>query len=211
MIVDDVESRAGRYKYRPERAVLSHPLPIPIPSYHSKLLYQSIMRFSTLAVSLLSGLSAFKGVSASPIEPAALAKRQTIDEVVNDLKSAVVSLTTYIPSPIVLCLVNRPFADIQADPVLILKNPDVSAADAQSALQTISSAISAANAAVPGSVLSARRSLAADTNVERSELSTRQADDLEIVGRVLAEIITDLVDAISGLADNLKGLPLIVS
>jgi len=92
-----------------------------------------------------------------------------------------------------------------------LKNPDVSAADAQSALQAISSAISAANAAVPGSVLAAKRSLAADANVERSELSERQADDLEIVGRVLAEIITDLVEAISGLADDLKGLPLIVS
>jgi hypothetical protein len=93
--------------------------------------------------------------------------------------------------------------------VLILKNPEVSAADAQSALQAISSAISAANTAVPGSVLSAKRSLA-NNNVERS-LSKRQTDDLEIVGRVLAEIITDLVEAISGLADNLKGLPLIVS
>jgi hypothetical protein len=91
-----------------------------------------------------------------------------------------------------------------------LKNPDVSAADAQSALQAISSAISTANAAVPGSVLSAKRSLATDVNVERS-LSERQADDLEIVGRVLAEIITDLVEAISGLADDLKELPLIVS
>lgn len=50
------------------------------------------MRFSTLAVSLLSGLSVFKGVVASPIAPAALAKRQTIDEVVNTLKSSVVSL-----------------------------------------------------------------------------------------------------------------------
>jgi hypothetical protein len=97
----------------------------------------------------------------------------------------------------------------QADPVLILKNPDVSAADAQSALQAISSAISTANAAVPGSVLAAKRSLT-DVNVERS-LSERQADDLEIVGLVLAEIITDLVEAISGLADDLKGLPLIVS
>jgi hypothetical protein len=93
---------------------------------------------------------------------------------------------------------------------LILRNPDVSAADAQSALQAISSAISAANAAVPGSILAAKRSIA-NVNIARSELSERQADDLEIVGRVLAEIITDLVEAISGLADNLKGLPLIVS
>jgi hypothetical protein len=93
--------------------------------------------------------------------------------------------------------------------VLVLKNPDVSAADAQSALQAISSAISTANAAVPGSILAAKRSLA-DVNVGWS-LSERQADDLEIVGRVLAEIITDLVEAISGLADDLKGLPLIVS
>jgi len=60
------------------------------------------MRFSTLAVSLLSGLSIFKGVVASPIEPAALAKRQTIDEVVNDLKSAVVSLISHTRCPIIL-------------------------------------------------------------------------------------------------------------
>jgi hypothetical protein len=58
------------------------------------------MRFSTLAVSLLSGLSVLKGVIASPIESAALAKRQTIDEVVNDLKSAVVSLL-FTPYPII--------------------------------------------------------------------------------------------------------------
>ena len=91
-----------------------------------------------------------------------------------------------------------------------MRNPDVSALEAQSALQAISSAITAANVAVPGSVLSAKQSLA-NVNVERSELTERQADDLEIVGRVLAEIITDLVEAISGLADELKGLPLIVS
>jgi len=60
------------------------------------------MRFSTLAVSLLSGLSVFKGVIASPIEPAALAKRQTIDEVVNDLKSAVVSLVSAHPYLLIL-------------------------------------------------------------------------------------------------------------
>jgi hypothetical protein len=160
------------------------------------------MRFSTLAVSLLSGLSVFKGVIASPIEPAALAKRQTIEEVVNDLKSSVVSRSHLILLPVV-----RPATDAQADPISVLKNPDVSALEAQAALQSISSAITAANAAVPGSVLAAKRSL----NVERSELSERQADDLEIVGRVLAEIITDLVKAISGLADDLKGLPLIVS
>lgn len=59
------------------------------------------MRFSTLAVSLLSGLSVFKGVIASPIDSAALAKRQTIDEVVNDLKSAVVSCITFTPCPII--------------------------------------------------------------------------------------------------------------
>jgi hypothetical protein len=34
---------------------------------------------------------------------------------------------------------------------------------------------------------------------------------LEVDGQVLAEIITDLVEAISGLADDLKGLPLIES
>jgi hypothetical protein len=93
-----------------------------------------------------------------------------------------------------------------------LKNPDVSALEAQSALQSIVTAISAANAAVPGSVLSAKRSLsAANVEVRSTELSERQADDLEIVGRVLAEIITDLVEAIAGLADDLKALPLIVS
>lgn len=103
-------------------------------------------------------------------------------------------------------------ADDQADPVSILKNPDVSALEAQSALQSIVTAISAANAAVPGSVLSAKRSLnAANVEARSVDLIERQADDLEIVGRVLAEIITDLVDAISGLADDLKGLPLIVS
>jgi hypothetical protein len=92
-----------------------------------------------------------------------------------------------------------------------LQNPDVTALEAQSALQSIVTAISAANAAVPGSVLSAKRSLAAAKVEGRStELSERQADDLNIVGQVLAEIITDLVKAISGLADDLKGLPLIV-
>ena len=95
-----------------------------------------------------------------------------------------------------------------------MKNPDVSALEAQSALQSIVTAISAANAAVPGSVLSAKRSIQAGQVEARStDLIERQAtaDDLEVVGRVLAEIITDLVDAISGLADDLKGLPLIVS
>jgi hypothetical protein len=68
------------------------------------------MRFSTLAVSLLSGLSVFKGISASPIDSAALAKRQTIDEVVNDLKSAVVSLISYTPCHIIYhCISCDPF------------------------------------------------------------------------------------------------------
>jgi len=58
------------------------------------------MRFSTLAVSLLSGLSVFKGVVASPIAPAALAKRETIDEVVNTLKSSVVSLLYPLHNPV---------------------------------------------------------------------------------------------------------------
>ena len=64
------------------------------------------MRFSTVFISLLSGLSVFKGVTASPIESAALAKRQTIDEVVNDLKSAVVSFIAYTPCPIVFHFVS---------------------------------------------------------------------------------------------------------
>ena len=97
----------------------------------------------------------------------------------------------------------------------MLRTPDVSAGDAQSALQSIVNAIGAASAAVPGSTTSAKRALAEGRSVESRdvtvELAERQADDLEIVGRVLAEIITDLVEAIAGLADDLKGLPLIVS
>lgn len=57
-------------------------------------------------------------------------------------------------------------------------------------------------AAAQGNPIAAR-----DVSVELSE---RQADDLNIVGQVLAEIITDIVEAIAGLADNLKALPLIV-
>jgi hypothetical protein len=162
------------------------------------------MRFSTLAISLLSGLSVFKGVIASPIQPAALAKRDTIEEVVNTLKSSVVSILSST------CMIRQ--LTQQAGPVNTLKNPEVTALEAQSALQSIVNAISAANAAVPGSGLSAKRSIqAADVEARSTGLSERQADDLEIVGRVLAEIITDLVEAIAGLADDLKGLPLIVS
>lgn len=79
-------------------------------------------------------------------------------------------------------------------------------------------AISAATAAVPGSTTSAKRALAGIAHVQNIEsrevsveLAERQADDLNIVGAVLAEIITDIVEAIAGLADDLKGLPLIVS
>lgn len=57
--------------------------------------YQSTkMRFSTIAVTLLSGLTAFKGVVASPvlaINDVQIQKRQTIVEVVNDLKTSVVN------------------------------------------------------------------------------------------------------------------------
>lgn len=94
----------------------------------------------------------------------------------------------------------------------------MTADDAQSALQSIVDAINAANVAVPGSTTSAKRALAAAVQgkqFESRELSTelakRQADDLEIVGAVLAEIITDIVEAIAELADDLKALPLIVS
>lgn len=94
----------------------------------------------------------------------------------------------------------------------------MTADEAQSALQSIVDAINAATAAVPGATTSAKRSLMAaiqGQELESRDLSTelagRQADDLEIVGRVLAEIITDIVEAISELADDLKGLPLIVS
>lgn len=95
----------------------------------------------------------------------------------------------------------------------------MTAGDAQSALQSILDAINAANAAVPGSTTSAKRALLAAAQGKPIEarddvsvdLVDRQADDLEIVGRVLAEIITDIVEAIAELADDLKGLPLIVS
>jgi hypothetical protein len=36
-------------------------------------------------------------------------------------------------------------------------------------------------------------------------------DDLNEVGAVLAQIITDIVEAVEGLADDLKALPLVVS
>lgn len=108
------------------------------------------------------------------------------------------------------------FLIVQAGPVAVLRTPDVCAGDAQSALQSIVSAISAASAAVPGSTTSAKRALdIAGADLESRdatvELASRQADDLAIVGAVLAEIITDIVEAIAGLADNLKALPLIVS
>lgn len=95
-----------------------------------------------------------------------------------------------------------------------MRTPDVSAGDAQSALQDIVNAISAASAAVPGSTTSAKRPLSGSEHESRDvivELATRQADDLAIVGAVLAEIITDIVEAVAGLADDLKALPLIVS
>lgn len=171
------------------------------------------MRFSTIAVSLLSGLSIFKGAIASPIHPVTdvqVQKRQTVVEVVDDLKSSVVSHLSYFAS----C----PFLTRQAGPVTTLRNPDVTAVEAQSALQSIVDAINAATAAVPGSTTSAKRALDAAIQGKKlesrefsTELAERQADDLEIVGRVLAEIITDIVEAIAELADDLKGLPLIVS
>lgn len=95
-------------------------------------------------------------------------------------------------------------------------NPGCLGRDAQSALQSIVNAISSASAAVPGSTTSTKRAPAvAGANLESRdltvELAERQADDLSIVGAVLAEIITDIVEAVAGLADDLKALPLIVS
>lgn len=90
----------------------------------------------------------------------------------------------------------------------------MSAGDAQSALQDIVNAISDASASVPGSTTSTKRALALADLESRDvavELASRQADDLAIVGAVLAEIITDIVEAVAGLADDLKTVPLIVS
>lgn len=77
------------------------------------------MRFSTIAVSLLSGLSVFKGVVASPILPVTdvqVQKRQTIVEVVNDLKTSVVS---HFHSP---CYLSRVDA-VRLDPLLLCETP----------------------------------------------------------------------------------------
>jgi hypothetical protein len=96
--------------------------------------------------------------------------------------------------------------------VSVLRTPDVSASDAQSALQSIVNAISSASAAVPGSTTSTKRAIDIAALEGRSvELAERQADDLAIVGAVLAEVITDIIEAVAGLADDLKALPLIVS
>lgn len=88
---------------------ITSPLPIlaslttQIALTSSPLDQSVIMRFSTIAVSFLSGLSAIKGVVASPIHPVTdvqVQKRETIVEVVNDLKSSIVSrfvLTLSLP------------------------------------------------------------------------------------------------------------------
>ncbi|WWC96634.1 hypothetical protein V866_003506 [Kwoniella sp. B9012] len=87
-----------------------------------------------------------------------------------------------------------------AGPITTLKTANVSSDDAQAALTSIKSAITDATSAI-GSATASKRDLVA--------LESRQADDLAIVGSVLAQVIQDIVEAVEGLADDMKGLPLI--
>ncbi|OCF56734.1 hypothetical protein L486_05588 [Kwoniella mangroviensis CBS 10435] len=87
-----------------------------------------------------------------------------------------------------------------AGPITTLKTANVSSDDAQTALTSIKSAITDATSAI-GSATASKRDLVA--------FESRQADDLAIVGSVLAQVIQDIVEAVEGLADDLKGLPLI--
>ncbi|WRT65992.1 uncharacterized protein IL334_002943 [Kwoniella shivajii] len=93
--------------------------------------------------------------------------------------------------------------NVIAGPITTLKSSDVSAADATSALVSIKSAISVATVSI-GSATAKR-----DLEGLASSLSLEKRDDLSIVGQVLAEVIKDIVVAVEGLADDLKGLPLI--
>jgi cellobiose-specific phosphotransferase system component IIA len=78
------------------------------------------------------------------------------------------------------------------------KNNTLDAHSAQVYLIQISAAIHTAKA----------QTLLAHT---KRDLTTRQSDDLTEVGAVLAKVITDLVEAIEGIAKDLESLPLIVS
>ncbi|WVQ96968.1 hypothetical protein IAU59_004077 [Kwoniella sp. CBS 9459] len=128
----------------------------------------------------------FMGLSmASPVikENSVLAKRAAPVDVVNALQSAI------------------------ASPISTLKTPDVSAADAAAALTSIKSAITQATADLPTAPAS-KRDFGGALALERA-LAERQSEDLEIVGAVLAQVIKDILEAVEGLADDLKGLPLI--
>ncbi|OCF43259.1 hypothetical protein I317_02969 [Kwoniella heveanensis CBS 569] len=143
------------------------------------------MLFGRLALFALP----FLGLSvASPItNDLVLTKRAAPVDVVNALRSAI------------------------ASPISTLKTPNVSAEDAAAALTSIKSAITQATADLPTAPVSAgakRDDFGSVRALERA-LAERQADDLEVVGAVLAEIIKDIIEAVEGLADELKKLPLI--
>ncbi|ODN82874.1 hypothetical protein L202_01132 [Cryptococcus amylolentus CBS 6039] len=89
-----------------------------------------------------------------------------------------------------------------ADPISTLKTDNVSADDAQAALSSILDAINTASAAVPTSTTTEKRALEGLTEIVKR-------DDLNDVGTFLAQVITDIVNAVEGLADDLQSLPLI--
>ncbi|WVF70996.1 hypothetical protein IAT40_005792 [Kwoniella sp. CBS 6097] len=141
------------------------------------------MLFGQLALFALPFLSL--GLS-SPVvkEDMVLAKRAGPVDVVDALQSAI------------------------ASPISTLKTPNVSAEDAAAALTSIKSAITQATADLPTSSATSKRELGSVLALERA-LAERQSEDLEKVGAVLAEIIKDIIEAVEGLADELKKLPLI--
>ncbi|WVW80465.1 hypothetical protein I302_102447 [Kwoniella bestiolae CBS 10118] len=87
-------------------------------------------------------------------------------------------------------------------PITTLKTSNVSSDDALSALTSIKSAITEATASI-GTATASKRDLAS------VGIDGRQVDDLATVGEVLAEVIKDIVEAVEGLADELRKLPLI--
>ncbi|WWC68342.1 uncharacterized protein I206_102267 [Kwoniella pini CBS 10737] len=86
-------------------------------------------------------------------------------------------------------------------PITTLKTSNISQEDAIAALTSIKSAITDATSSI--NTVTTKRDLI--NNYEN--LSKR--DDLSIVGQVLAQVIKDIVEAVEGLADDLKSLPLI--
>ncbi|WWC60623.1 uncharacterized protein I303_103197 [Kwoniella dejecticola CBS 10117] len=137
------------------------------------------VKFALLAIPFL-GLAATKPVPIAVADyPVVMEKRATAVDVVNTLQSAI------------------------ADPINVLKTPDVSQEDALAALTSIKSAITDATSAIGSAT--AKRALLADG----VGALMRKRDDLSVVGQVLAEVIKDIVEAVEGLADDLKGLPLI--